>query len=265
MSMGSLLRGGALLVVLLAATAGAQTSRTPSPDLPNIERYYERPFDVPSFVLAWEKTGRLGADGVLGFLAAIFANEPEQIARVSTLPLAKPAQTIVIQALRFAQKSDEARALAQRWNWPPREQANIAPVRPLLATRPEQPSHFNTFWGASFAAGDAAYIRPIYDYYAGALAEPDIGVDQVVGMVLARIRGDREAAEAIARNYPRERVRWVVFGASALWSLDANARQHRFVAEAIAQFVRETPEGLAVKGLRMLRSALREPSQNGAH
>ena len=73
----------------------------------------------------------------------------------------------------------------------------------------------------------------------------------------ARTRPSKEVSEALTKKYPRERLRWVVFAASALWSLDSNARQHRFVAAALDQFVKEAPNGPAAKGIAAMRAAAR--------
>src|SRR5688572_14389441 len=108
-----------VLSALLATSAQAQApQQQPSSALPRIERYYEKPFDVPAYIQAWEKAGRQGSDAVLGFLAGVFTKSPQQVPRVGALTLEKPAQLIVVQALRFAQKADDARMFAQRWGWP---------------------------------------------------------------------------------------------------------------------------------------------------
>lgn len=253
-----------LVLSLLAVSPGhAQApGQQPAPsNLPRLERYYEKPFDVPAYIQAWEKAGRQGPDAVLGFLAGVFTKSPQQVARVGALTLEKPAQIIVVQALRFAQKTDDARMTAQRWGWPVDELARIAPVPPLLKTRPEEPGHFDTFWGASFATGDAAYVRPIFDYYAGATTEPDVDVNDIVAVVVSRVKSDKDTMDIIARKYPRERLRWVVFAASALWSLDSNARQHKFVATALDAYVKESPTSPASKGIAALRTAMNTPQR----
>ena len=251
-----------VLSALLATSAQAQApQQQPLSNLPRIERYYEKPFDVPAYIQAWEKAGRQGSDAVLGFLAGVFTKSPQQVARVGALTLEKPAQLIIVQALRFAQKADDARMFAQRWGWPVDELARIAPVPSLLTTRPEQPGHFDTFWGASFATGDAAYVRPIFDYYAGATTEPDIDVNDIVAVVVSRSKSDKDTTDQIARKYPRERLRWVIFAASALWSLDSNARQHRFVATALDSYVKESPASAASKGVLAVRAALNAPAR----
>jgi len=167
---------------LLFSPAAAQQRQPAAPQLPRIDRYYEKPFDVVTFLRAWEKAGRLGADAVLGFLAGVFTKHPKEVARMADVGLERAGQIIIVQALRFAQKTPEARAFTEKWGWSKEDIANIAPVAPLAQTRPEQPNHFDTLWGAAFATGDAAYVRPIYDYYAGVTREPDIEISQRAGL-----------------------------------------------------------------------------------
>jgi len=241
---------------LLFSPAAAQQPQPAAPQLPRIDRYYEKPFDVVTFLRAWEKAGRLGADAVLGFLAGVFTKHPKEVARMADVGLERAGQIIIVQALRFAQKTPEARAFTEKWGWSKEDIANIAPVAPLAQTRPEQPNHFDTLWGAAFATGDAAYVRPIYDYYAGVTREPDIEIDDLVAIVVAQSKSNREAMDRIAAKYPRERLRWLVYGASAMWSLDSNAQQHKFVAAALEQYKKEAPDSAATKGLIALHAAL---------
>lgn len=260
MTVASFRRTAALAIAwaaLLFTPAGAQQQQQqPAAQLPRLDRYYEKPFDVVAYLRAWDKAGRHGADVVLGFLAGVFTKQPKEVARMADVGIDRGGQVIVIQALRFAQKAPEARGFAEKWGWSKEDVANIDVVRPLAATRPEQPNHFDTLWGAAFATGDASYVRPIYDYYAGVAGESDIDVNDIVAIVVAQSKSDRDAMGAFAKKYPRERLRWLVYGASALWSLDSNAQQHRFVAAALEQYKKEAPNSQATKGLAALRTAL---------
>lgn len=127
---------------------------------------------------------------------------------------------------------------------------------PLQEAQPEQPGHFDTLLGASFATGNAAYLRPIFDYYALATTEPDIDVDDIVALIVSRARSDRDMTNVIAQKYPRERLLRVVFAAAALGLLDANARKHRFMATALDGYVRESPTSAASRGVLALRAQL---------
>ena len=92
---------------------------------------------------------------------------------------------------------------------------------PALGQAPaEHPRSFDVLWAASFAIGDAAYLRPIYEYYAAVAAQPGVDVHDIVTAVLAKQRNDKAALEALGKKYPREALLRVVFASSALWSLE---------------------------------------------
>jgi hypothetical protein len=222
---------------------------------PPVDRYYERWFDLPTFLLDWERSGAPGRDGTLGFLAGAFEKRPDQIALVAEIKLARPTQIMVVQSLRLAQKIQDARNLAQKWGWPPEQMAPITPVQPLLAMKPQGAAHFDTFWGASFATGDAKYVRPIYDYYAAVVGEPGIDVRDLTTLVISK--SNKGAVQAIVQKYPKEQFSRVAHASSALWSLESNARQHKFVAAAIDQYMKENPEGPATKGFIEHQAAVR--------
>jgi hypothetical protein len=119
-----------------------------------------------------------------------------------------------------------------------------------------QPGTFDVLWAASFATGDPAYVRPIFDYYASVAAQDGVDIQDIVAFVIARGGANKEAIQAIAKKYPRETLQKVVFASSALWSLSSNAGQHKFVAAALARYLEAQPASPAAKGFVELRAAL---------
>ena len=113
---------------LLLSPTAAQQQPPAAPQLPRIDRYYEKPFDVVTFLRAWEKAGRLGADAVLGFLAGVFTKHPKEVARMADVGLERAGQIIIVQALRFAQKTPEARTFTEKWGWSKEDIANIKQI-----------------------------------------------------------------------------------------------------------------------------------------
>jgi hypothetical protein len=219
-------------------------------------RYYEKPVDLASWLTAWERLGAPGTSSTLGFLAGVFTKYPDQIGIAMNAPLNRTAQVMVINALRLAGKTAEAKRAAQGWNWPPDQTERITPVLPLHSIKPKTAEGFDTFWGASFATGDPAYVRPIYNFYATAVAQPDIDLNDVVAVVISRHRRDNQTIAELGKKQPREVFIRIVFAATALWSLESNARQHKFVAAALDRYVKEQPNSPAAKGLSDLRKAL---------
>ena len=70
---------------------------------------------------------------------------------------------------------------------------------------------------------------------------------------ISATRADKEAVEAIKTKYPQETFMRVVFASSALWSLESNARQHKFVAAALDRYTKGNPASAANQGLAEMR------------
>ncbi len=221
-----------------------------------ISRYYEKPVDLPRLLADWEQAGGPGRDSMMGFLAGLFTKRPEQIKTATAAKLGRPAQAAVIQGLRLAGRHPEAIAAAKSWDWTPEQMAPITPMRPLGEVKPTQPGSFDIFWAASFATGDEAYVRPIYDFYDAVAATDGIDVRDIVAVVTLRARRDTAGLEAIKQKYPDATFRRVVNASSAPWSLESNARQHKFVAAALDRYAKEKPGSPAIEGLAELRKAV---------
>jgi hypothetical protein len=256
-------RGIALLVCLLVALpqSRAQDARG-GPNAPNVgtfgsamTRYYETPTDVAWLLADWEQAGGPSRDAMMGFLAGLFAKHPEQIKVATVTKLGRQAQVTVIQGLLFADRHPEAIAAAKGWNWPPEQMAHIKPLTPLRRAKPTQPGTFDILWAASFATGDEAYVRPIYDFYDAVASTTGVDVRDMVAIVLMRGRRNKEAFDAIKQKYPQETLIRVISASSALWSLESNARQHKFVATALDRYVKEKPGSPASEGVAEMRKA----------
>ena len=222
-----------------------------------LSHYYEKPFDIAEFLVKWEQSGAPARDGVMGFLAGVFATKPDEIAKVTAATnLGPTAQTAVVQGLRLADRYAEASGAASGWGWSKSQIEAITPARPLRQTTAEYPRTFDVLWAASFATGDAAYVRPIFNYYTSVAAQDGIDAQDIVTIVVARRSANKEAVQAIAKKYPRETFQKVVFASTALWSLESNARQHKFVAAALDQYLKAEPNSPVAKGVNEVRAAL---------
>jgi hypothetical protein len=255
-----------LLAMGTPCTSLAQGTQPPaeqSMDSPQLiaamTRYYERPSDIVLMLMSWEKLGGPGTDAMMGFLAGYFAKHPDQIGRVTKAPLGKTAQLFVVQGLRLADRTYDARMAAWHWSWPAEEMTKITAVTPLVKAKATSGAQvFDVMWGASFATGDATYVRPIYDYLAAFLSEPGVNVADVMTMVAVKHRAaNQEAVKEMAGRYPKETFIRIAHASSALWSLESNARQHKFVAAALEQYAKQQPQSPAIKAIddvRKLRS-----------
>jgi hypothetical protein len=258
------------LLVLLPAFAmpraslaqGAQQAPAQSMDsaqlIAAMTRYYERPSDIVLILTSWEKLGAPGPDAMMGFLAGHFAKYPYQIDQVTKPPFGKTAQLFIVQGLRLAGRLNDARVAAWHWNWPAEEYAKITDVTPLKQAKATGAQIFDVMWGASFATGDSTYVRPIYEFLSAFVSEPGVEVGDVVTMVAFRHRlVNQDAVKQMAGKYPKETFARIAHASSALWSLESNARQHKFVAAALEQYAKQQPQSLAIKAIddvRKLRS-----------
>jgi hypothetical protein len=217
-------------------------------------RYYEKPFDIPQFLYAWDGLGRPGPDGVIGFLAGVFAKHPDRIDTTTTAPLNRQMQAAVFLGLCLADRNGEAKAAAERWRWPSERIGRMAQFRPLLELKAELPAHFDMFWGATFATGNAAYVRPIYDYYVAVVTQRDVDAHDILTAAMSKHRSDKSAMDVVTKKYPRDILVRVIVAASALWSLESNARQHKFVAIALDQYAKESPDSPAIATFKQMRN-----------
>ena len=221
-----------------------------------ISRYYEKPVNILILLSDLERSGVIGRDPLMGFFAGIFAKHPEQIRTVTAATsLGRQTQAMVVQGLRLAGRHADAVAAAKAWGWPPEQIAPITPVTPLRQAKANHPSSFDVLWAASFATGDPVYVRPIYDYYESVAALPGVDVRDLVSIMMLRHRPNKEAMEALKNKYSQETFVRVVFASSALWSLDSNARQHKFVAAALSEFQKGNAASPASAGLVEMRKA----------
>jgi hypothetical protein len=250
-----------LACLLFGATPEPSFAQSTNPptlgDFQNaLARHYEKPVDIRRLLSDWEQLGAPRRDAMMGFLAGIFAKSSREVDLVTAANLGRSAQVVVIQGLRLADRHPDAVAAAKRWGWPPEQMAPITPVRPLRSLIPEQASSFDVLWAASFATGDSAYVRPIYDFYDATASTPGIDVRDIVAIVILRSRRDKGALDAIKKKYALETFVRIIHASSALWSLESNSRQHKFVAVALNRFTQEKPTSPAAEGLAELRKAV---------
>jgi hypothetical protein len=255
-----LIAGLTALIVPFGVFAQTGPVVRPAPPPPQLQGdptfYYQRPFDIPTFLVSWENAGRPGRDGVMGFLTGVFAKDPARVRAVTHAQIEPRTQPVVTMALMLAGKTPEAKDAAQRWGWPPERMAKIAGMPPLLSHKIERPDQFDLLWGASFATADPVYVRPIYNYLETTASTPGIDAEDIVALIVLRARPNKQAMEALGRKYPREIFIRLVVASSALWSLESNGRQHKFVAAALDAFAKEKPGSPAAKAINDLRAQI---------
>ena len=142
---------------------------------------------------------------------------------------------------------------AGKWRWDDAEVAKLGEIKPLAHLVPEGPSDLDTLWGAAFATGDAAYVRKIFDFYAAVANDPAVEFGDIIRVIEARRSNKMDSLRGIGERYSPEMAQKIVFAASAIWSLMANAAAHPFVKAELDRVEKEAATTNAVKAMVALR------------
>jgi hypothetical protein len=213
--------------------------------------------DVGDLLARWERLASTDQPPALppmiGFLAAYCEKNPKEIDRVASHPFGRKGQTVLLISLEAAGNDAAAKRVAGKWHWEEAEVAKLAAIKPLAALVPDNPSDLDTLWGAAFATGDPAYVRKIYDFYAAIANDPKVEFGDIVLVVQARRNNKLDSLRGIGERYPSEMAQKIVFAASAIWSLMANATAHPFVKAELDRIEKEAGSTNAVKVMLALR------------
>jgi hypothetical protein len=213
--------------------------------------------DVGDLIARWERLASTdqppALPPMLGFLAAYFEKNPAQIDRVANHPFGRKGQTVILISLEAASNDAAARRLASKWRWSEAEMAKLGEIKPLAQLVPEGPSDLDTLWGAAFATGDPSYVRKIYDFYASVANDPKVEFGDIVLVIQARRNNKMDSLRGIGQRYSPEMAQKIVFAASAIWSLMANATAHPFVKAELDRVEKESAATNAVKAMVALR------------
>ncbi|MEA2861820.1 MAG: hypothetical protein QOC72_3859 [Methylobacteriaceae bacterium] len=213
--------------------------------------------DVGDLIARWERLASTdqppALPPMLGFLAAYFEKNPAQADRVANHPFARKGQTVVLISLEAAGNDAAARRAAGKWHWSDADAAKLGEIKPLAQLLPETPSDLDTLWGAAFATGDPAYVRKIYDFYGAVANDPKVEFADIVLVIQARRNNKMDSLRGIGERYSPEMAQKIVFAASAIWSLMANATAHPFVKAELDRFEKEAAGTNAVKAMVALR------------
>jgi hypothetical protein len=213
--------------------------------------------DVGDLIARWERLASTdqppALPPMLGFLAAYFEKNPTRIDRVASHPFGRKGETVVLISLEAAGNDAAARRIAGKWRWSDAEVAKLGAIKPLALLAPETPSDLDTLWGAAFATGDPAYVRKIYDFYAAIANDPKVEFGDIVLVIQARGNNKMDSLRGVGERYSPEMAQKIVFAASAIWSLMANATAHPFVKAELDRIEKEAAATNAVKAMVALR------------
>jgi len=196
-----------------------------------------------------------------GFLAFVFRAHPDQIAKLIPAKLdAKSAETISA-ALRMSGQQAAYDKFQPRLTQIGRDAQLTAAFANLPARledlRVTTPTHLDILWGASFASGDGKFVQMITEYFARTADLDELIAIDVARVVIAMAGGPKEILGQLRGQYGDVAARQIISAATALWALQANAREHEFVERVVAKYIADHPGTPAQKALVALRSKAR--------
>ena len=226
-----------------------------------ISTFYKTPDPkgVPGLLSQWSVSPsaqrREGIPPMVGFAAGLAAKYPDRIDAMFPPSLSPKAQAVAVAGVRIAGQGQKAQALARSYGWPDDKVEAAGRGGNIREVRIASADDLDILWGASFATGDAVYVRKILAFYAEFAKRPDVAVDDLVSIVKF-VHGQRQGGDLkwVVQKYGEARAREFVVAAAALWALDSNSRQHAFVRQVVDRFLAEQAGSPAAKGLLGLRS-----------
>jgi hypothetical protein len=218
--------------------------------------YYQNPqsTNVLGILKSIEQSGATKNPNALppmfGFMAGLFIKYPDKIASFIPKDASSDIQLIVLNGLMLAGRRAELLEQGKTWGLDPQKLgALVSGRKPLLQINAANATDFDMCWGASFATGDARFVRKIYDAYVRYVENPWVDVNDVVTLAdLVSRRGDAQAMRQLMDRYQGAQKGIVITAAAALWGLKSNANQHAFVAAFMKRMAAEKKSAKAVSG-----------------
>ncbi len=118
-------------------------------------------------------------------------------------------------------------------------------------------THLDILWGASFASGDARFPRMILEFFARTANRSEQIALDVTKTTIALMGGSSEIYGQLKPRYGDALAFEIIIAATALWSLQSNAREHEFVDKVIAKHLHEFSGTYAAKALTATRNVPR--------
>lgn len=223
----------------------------------DISHFYSAPAldRVPAFVRQSEAAGvfknRRNRPPVIGFLAGLFVKYPDRMDWIGG-QFEITTQTAVAAALMLSGHADRATQVADDGEWPAKVRGWLAGVPTSLMDMPiRTPSDLDILWGASFATGDPAYPRRIAKFFAGIAESGSFPIDELI--LVSRFRRAPKFQDYLVTlkdKYGRDSFIRLVDGATALWALGSNAKQHDFVNTMVEAEIAAAPASETAYALR---------------
>jgi len=192
---------------------------------------------------------------IVGLLAIVFRKHPDRIEQLIPAKISPRAADALAAALLLSGNQALAKKLQPRFDQAGSDatlKAQLAGLPPRLESVQIQiPTHLDIMWGAAFASGDGTFVVMIVDYFASTANVSEAVAVDIMRAVGARFGGPKETLIELRKKYGDAGFVRIVYAATALWALHANALRHEFVEQAIAKYVAEHPSSNAGKILAL--------------
>lgn len=249
----SVIAGAASMVPLDAAVSPVRAEQAAPVSEADVTYFYRNPSaarlaQLMAYFNTLAQSGKPFAQPpLMGFLAAAFQKYPGDIDTLVPADLSLPMLEIVAYSLRLAGQDAKARLIAERLESRGAAAPDFTQVPAGLdALAATGPTEFDMLWGASFAAGDPRYCLKILARFA-AVANVDGNADDI--LAIAKTAGTGADLQWVADKRGVDKARELTGVSSALWSLNANARQHEFVRKVVSDYIEAHPSEPASKAL----------------
>lgn len=196
-----------------------------------------------------------------GFLAVLFRTRADEIEGWLPARLTAKSATALTAALLLSGNPSALAKLKSRLDSAGQDEklrAEFAglPSR-LEEIRIRTATHLDILWGASFASGDARFPRMIVEFFARTVNRSEQIALDVTKTTIALMGGSSEIYSQLKPKHGDAVAFEIIIAATALWSLQSNAREHEFVDQVIAQYLHEFSATYAAKALTAIRNVPR--------
>jgi hypothetical protein len=167
-----------------------------------------------------------------GWLAVVFERQPDQTRAIVESVRTGQSAMAVAMALEMSGDAARSKKILGQLQAPPQIVEAVGRLPNTLPAAPlQEPADVDRHWGAAFASGDPAYVRPIVD----AMLEP-VGRDGVTAGKVANVATlDQERIKTATSGLNDRGRRALLLAGDAAWTLRVNNRSHAFVSTAIAE------------------------------
>ncbi|CCD86941.1 conserved exported protein of unknown function [Bradyrhizobium sp. ORS 285] len=250
---------GCVLLILAAGLGPSAAQLMPqSPELKASTAFFYKDPRVEGLVNVFATLKSEGRDWthyppVTGLLARSFVLHPDWIERLVPPADDSKAASAFLAALRLSGHAAEAGKYRNRFganglDSTLEDQFSRAPAR-LEDITIRTPTDLDLLWGASFVEGDGRYVRMILDFFASIANQSELIALDTARITVAMVGGPKDIYDQLKQRYDAGQRGRMVVAAAALWAVGANARQHDYVRETTADYIRDHKGTSAVRAL----------------